>query len=143
MTSWAKELTADHPYFGDSLSGIGQSYLGEGTPERALAPLERGLAIREKNRAEPSQISETQFLLAQALWDSGRDRTRAVALARSAKEGYGDRPWWRDKVGAIDRWLAGHPQVDEGLTLGSQSRALGLSGPQTRRLCPLRGPFRP
>jgi tetratricopeptide (TPR) repeat protein len=124
LASWAKELPADHPYFADSLSGIGQSYLGEGTPERALAPLERGLAIREKNRAEPSQISETQFLLAQALWNTGRDHARARTLAWSAREGYRDRPWWRDKIAAIDRWLAGHPEAAPAATTGPKSRTV-------------------
>ncbi|HET6150322.1 MAG TPA: serine/threonine-protein kinase [Polyangia bacterium] len=111
LASWAKELPADHPYIGDSLTGLGQSFLGEGTPEPALAPLERGLAIREKNHAEPAQIAETQFLLARALWGCGRDPARAQALARSARAGYGDKPWWRDKMGTIDHWLADHQQA--------------------------------
>lgn len=124
LASWAKELPAEHPNFGDSLTGIGQSYLGEGTPEPALAPLERALLIREKIRAEPSQVSETQFLLARALWDSRRDRDRALALARSAKEGYGDQSWWRDKVAAIDRWLAAHPQAVPTASAGPKPRGV-------------------
>jgi eukaryotic-like serine/threonine-protein kinase len=111
LASWAKELPAGHPHFADSLTGMGQSYLGEGTPEKALAPLEQALAIREKNGAEPTEIAETRFLLARALWDSGQDHARALTLARAARDAYGDRPWWRDKVAAIDRWLATHAKV--------------------------------
>ena len=105
---WKKELPADHPYYGDSLNGIGRGYLEQGAPESALAPLERALAIREKSGGEPSQIGETRFLLARALWDSGRDRTRAGALALAAKEAYGDKAPWHDKVAAIDAWIAKH-----------------------------------
>jgi tetratricopeptide (TPR) repeat protein len=124
LATWAKEFPAEHPYFGDSLTGIGQSYLGEGTPEPALAPLERALVIREKIHAEPSQISETQFLLARALWDSRHDRARALALARSAKAGYGDHSWWRDKVATIDRWLAGHPEAVPTSAAGPRPRTV-------------------
>jgi eukaryotic-like serine/threonine-protein kinase len=109
LAVWNKELPPEHSNFGDSYSGIGQSYLGQDAPEPALAPLERALAIREKSGAEPSQIGETRFLLARALWDSGRDRTRAQALARAAKLAYGDKAPWRDKVDAIDAWLARNP----------------------------------
>ena len=109
LAVWNKELPPDHSDFGDSLNGIGASYLGQDEPEPALAPLERALAIREKSGAEPSQIGETRFLLARALWDSGRDRARAATLAQAAKSAYGDKAPWRDKVDAIDRWLAQHP----------------------------------
>ncbi len=108
LAVWAKELPADHPNVGDSLNGVGLSYLGQGAPDRALAPLEKALTIREKSGAEPSQIGETRFLLARALWDIGQDRARAVALARSAQQAYGDRLPWRQKVEAIDGWLEQH-----------------------------------
>jgi tetratricopeptide (TPR) repeat protein len=106
---WKKELPSDHPYFGDSLNGIGRGYVEQGAPASALAPLERALAIREKSGAETSQIGETRFLLARALWDSGGDRTRAGALAQAAKAVYGDKTQWHDKVVAIDSWIAKHP----------------------------------
>ena len=109
LAVWNKELPRDHSNVGDSLNGIGASYLGQDEPEPALAPLERALAIREKSGAEPSQIGETRFLLARALWDSGRDRARAGTLAQAARAAYGDKAPWRDKVDAIDRWLAQHP----------------------------------
>jgi tetratricopeptide (TPR) repeat protein len=108
LAAWAKELPPDHPNFGDSLTGLGQSYLGEGNPERAVAPLERALPIREKDNADPSPSAETRFLLARALWDSSRDHPRAVSLAHAAREAYGARPWWRDKVVVVDQWLATH-----------------------------------
>ena len=109
LAVWNKELAPDHSYFGDSYNGIGRSYLGQDAPESALAPLERALAIREKSGAEPSQIGETRFLLARALWDSGRDRARARTLAEAAKAAYGEKAQWRDKVEPIDRWIAQHP----------------------------------
>jgi len=124
LTSWAKELPADHPYVADSLTGIGQSYLGEGTPERAVPSLERGLAIRDKNHAEPALISETQFLLARALWEGGRDHARARELARAARTGYGDKPWWGQKVAIIERWLAGHPESGSAAAVAPRPRTV-------------------
>ena len=62
--------------------------------------------------ADPLRKAAAQarrFLLARALWDSGRDRARAATLAQAAKSAYGDKAPWRDKVDAIDRWLAQHP----------------------------------
>ena len=109
LAVWNKELPPDHSYFGDSLNGIGQSYLGQDAPEPALAPLERALAIREKSGAELSQIGETRFLLARALWDSGHDRARAQTLARAAEAAYGDKAQWRERVAVIGAWIAKHP----------------------------------
>ena len=130
LAIWAKELPPDHSYFGDSLSGMGQSLLGEGTPEKAVAPLERALAIREKTGAEPSQVGDTRFLLARALWDSGRDRARAQTLALSAKVAFGHRPAWGKKVAEIDRWLAAHqpPEPEPAPVPKQRRRSLG-SGP--------------
>jgi tetratricopeptide (TPR) repeat protein len=130
LASWAKELPAGHPNFGDSLSGIGQSFLGEGAPDKAVAPLEQALTIRERNGAETSQIGETRFLLARALWDSDQDRPRAQALARAAKEAYGDGPAWRDKIAAVDRWLATRPVAAPAV----------VSSPQKRRRVAAPGP---
>jgi tetratricopeptide (TPR) repeat protein len=103
-----KELPPGDPSFGEALSGIGQSFLGESEPDKAIAPLERAVAIRDKSESEPSHVAATIFMLARALWDSGRDRPRAVTLAKSARTVYGERPLWHDNVVEIDRWVAAH-----------------------------------
>jgi tetratricopeptide (TPR) repeat protein len=104
---WEKELGTENPNLGFALTGIGISYLIEGNPSSALAPLERALKIRSSKELERSRIAETRFALARALWDSNRDRGRARVLASDAK---------RDFVAAtkalgaadVDAWLRDH-----------------------------------
>jgi len=68
-------------------------------PPRSIELLERALRIRERAGVAGSAIAESRFALARALWDSGGDRVRAVALARNARE-------VARSPGEIDRWLA-------------------------------------
>jgi tetratricopeptide (TPR) repeat protein len=107
---WGRELPPDHPYLAYPLNGTGESLLGEGSPERALPPLERALAIRERGERDPARVAETGFALARALWDSGedhgQDRARALALAAAAKRAYQPLPPWREKAEIVGRWLA-------------------------------------
>jgi tetratricopeptide (TPR) repeat protein len=125
LAVWSKELPPDHPDFGDSLAGIGQSYLGQQAPAKAVAPLEQALAIREKIGAEPLQVADTRFMLARALWDSGGDRARAGQLAESARAVFTSRPTWRDKVEVVDGWLAAHQFKGKAKTSSTNgSRAL-------------------
>jgi hypothetical protein len=56
-------------------------------------------------------LAETQFMLAQALWDAlperGRDRPRAIALAREARDALAKVDAVRaDDLAELDRWLA-------------------------------------
>jgi tetratricopeptide (TPR) repeat protein/predicted Ser/Thr protein kinase len=69
------------------LETVGALYLDEGRPGLAIPPLERAAAIYE--RQPPAFLrwsAEIRFLLARALWETGGDRPRALALARQARE---------------------------------------------------------
>jgi tetratricopeptide (TPR) repeat protein/tRNA A-37 threonylcarbamoyl transferase component Bud32 len=116
LAIWGRELPADHPYLAYPLNGTGESLIGEGSPERALAPLERALAIRERGESDPARVAETRFALARALWESaedrGQNRPRALALAQAAKTAYAGLAPWRAKAAIVDRWLAAR-QTDE------------------------------
>ena len=90
------------------LAGLGQSYLAEHRPAAALAPLERAWQIRESHETDTALVAETDFALAQALWEAGGDQARAVRLATSALKLYAARPNFADQAGAAARWLATH-----------------------------------
>jgi len=104
----SKVLGPSHFDLSYSLNGIGISLLGLGRPREASAPLEQALSLRKKQKGKESSLAECQFYLAQALWDGGGDRQRAVRLARQAREGFakGQKP---QNVKNVDNWLS-HPR---------------------------------
>ncbi|HET6148975.1 MAG TPA: serine/threonine-protein kinase [Polyangia bacterium] len=63
-----------------ALAPLAEAELGLGHPARAVAPLEQALHIAEAADAV-TELPRLRFAMARALWDSGRDRRRARALA--------------------------------------------------------------
>ncbi|HEY4395794.1 MAG TPA: serine/threonine-protein kinase [Polyangia bacterium] len=104
---WERELGLEHRNLGYALTGIGVSYLSDADPVNAIAPLERAFKIREAQETDPSRRAETRFALARALWESGRDRQRARALAEEAREGYA-KAEVKAKLAEVDTWLRVH-----------------------------------
>jgi tetratricopeptide (TPR) repeat protein/predicted Ser/Thr protein kinase len=81
-------LPADHPYQAYPLSGLGRARLALGEPAAAVPLLERALALWESTGAASAHdLATDRFALARALWESGRDRRRALDLARLARDG--------------------------------------------------------
>ncbi|MBI5478308.1 MAG: tetratricopeptide repeat protein [Deltaproteobacteria bacterium] len=78
-------LGKDHPELASPLSFLGLAQLDAGAPAEALATFERTWPLRVKARAQPDDMAETRFGLAQALWQLGRDRPRALKLAEEAR----------------------------------------------------------
>lgn len=102
-------LGRDHPFVAYALTGIGTAHVGLGAPARALEPLERALKLRLEKNAAPTDVGETRFVLARALWDSRRDRRRAVELARRARDDFrSGKDAGVAGVAEIDAWLAKH-----------------------------------
>jgi tetratricopeptide (TPR) repeat protein len=97
-----KSLAPSDPDLSYAYDGIGQSLLGLGRPADALAPLETALRLRGPS---PSERADTQFALARALWESRKDRKRALLLGAQAKENY-VRAAAPDKARRADAWLA-------------------------------------
>jgi tetratricopeptide (TPR) repeat protein len=69
-----------------ALTGLGLSLLAENRAVEAIGSLEEARQIRETAHAPPHLRALTSFALARALWQAGRDRPRAVELAREARE---------------------------------------------------------
>jgi len=89
---------------------IGRAELALGAPERALAPLERALEITRDRVLLPERVAAVEHALADAVWRSGRDHARAIALAEAARDRLApDDPRQRARREQVDQWLARHP----------------------------------
>ncbi len=90
---------------------LGEAHLALHRPDRALALVEDAVAYFEKNAEEPIDVGVARFALARALWDSGRDRRRAMELAKLAQDDLtkaqtgDDLQSYRDQLA---RWLRDH-----------------------------------
>ncbi len=65
---------------------LGEIHLKMKHPELALPPLEDSVAYFAAHSDDNYDVGMAHFRLASALWSSGRDRTRALALARQAAD---------------------------------------------------------
>ncbi|MCP3169665.1 tetratricopeptide repeat protein [Myxococcus qinghaiensis] len=91
-----------------SLRDLGTAFLKLDRPAEALVPLERAVAGWDKATPGPGQRTEVKFLLAQALWESGKDRARALKLVAEARTmAMKDDPSEKT-LPLINEWLAKH-----------------------------------
>jgi eukaryotic-like serine/threonine-protein kinase len=104
-------LLARSPAAGELLIGaqvnLAKAYVELRRPARAVPVLER--LAKDLARLNPQGRAALEYTLAQALWDSGRDRRRARALAGRALAGFqaleGTPP---EQIAEIKRWLKRH-----------------------------------
>ncbi len=97
-----------HPSLRDPLFALGKDLLFALQPPRAVAPLERALALGEKTLAA-AELSELRFALAQALWGATLDKDRARRLALLARDGRPKAPAGTDEgLTKIESWIAAH-----------------------------------
>ena len=108
MALWEKQLPKDHLFLSYGLTGVGLSFLGQGKPALAVAPLERALRIRLDKEPSPRWIAQTEFALACALWDSGQQQDRARVLAASAHDRYSKIPTLKKRQDEVTTWLSKH-----------------------------------
>jgi serine/threonine protein kinase/tetratricopeptide (TPR) repeat protein len=101
-----KALKQDHPDFIPTLIGLGQAYLGKKEPARAVAPLERAVRLRLAYPDSPVQLASARFMLARALWESGRDKSQALRVAEQAREHYVRWGVARKELSSVKAWLA-------------------------------------
>ncbi|HWB75411.1 MAG TPA: hypothetical protein VG755_10650, partial [Nannocystaceae bacterium] len=86
---------------------LGEAKLALGEPAEAIAPIERALALREAKKLDPLELARTKFSLARALMAAGRDRDRALVLARAAVAEYRTLgPRSDDWLTDAEKWLA-------------------------------------
>ena len=73
------------PDFAEQLQGLGEAEIAQGRPADAIAALEESVKMWEKAQHRPGQLADARFALARALWESSRDRPRALSLAQAAR----------------------------------------------------------
>jgi hypothetical protein len=107
MSIWEREMGADDPSVANALTTIGRSSLGMENVREAIANLQRAFAIYKRSDPQPSQLAETTFLLAQAMWQKRSGHREAVSFALEAKKNYSEA---RDdsQVAEVTRWLETH-----------------------------------
>ncbi|MBA3457575.1 MAG: serine/threonine protein kinase [Deltaproteobacteria bacterium] len=88
LALFTKALGADHPNIAHALIGLARCDLALGNLGLALDEAQRSFAIRERAEQDPAALAEASFVLAQTLWETKRDRPRALSLARSAADRY-------------------------------------------------------
>ena len=80
-----------------------------GRTRRGLVALGWQAAAGRRHESSKELLAETQFMLAQALWEapeSGRDRPRAIALAEQARDTFEQVGYARRAdIADIERWL--------------------------------------
>jgi tetratricopeptide (TPR) repeat protein len=81
-------LGAEHPALVEPLTILGRALIEQHTPEEAIAPLERALALPSGHFAVGDERADTKFALARALGAAERDRDRARKLAQEALAAY-------------------------------------------------------
>ena len=109
LSIWEKSLGADHPNTSHPLMGLAKILIAQDRPAEALPLLERAVRVREKSSAPPAELAQAQFLLARTLWTTGREHTRAVSLARNARDRLresGDAG--ASELARVEAWLATH-----------------------------------
>ncbi|HEX3480956.1 MAG TPA: serine/threonine-protein kinase [Kofleriaceae bacterium] len=98
-------LGRDHRQIGELLTDLGEAYVELHRADQAVPILERALKLRPDET--PGHLAPPRFLLARALWDAGRDRPRAIALARQAAEAQ-IAPGEGVTQAEISAWVAAH-----------------------------------
>jgi len=88
------------------LLGLGERSLARGDPGAAAPLLERALAVHDFE-ANPA----VQITLAEALWQIGKDRPRAIDLAEQARASY-EHVGHQPGQARAARWLAEHPRAN-------------------------------
>jgi len=92
----------------DVLSVLGAAYMVSNQPRKALELLERSHTLRLAAKPEAGELAETRMLLARALWDTGTDRGRAIALAEQVRDAYAAKPRFEPERDAAIAWLDAH-----------------------------------
>lgn len=102
----------EDPQTAELLVDLAELALAQLREANAISKAERALSVLTESDAAPSSIDRARFVLARALWDvgvdEGRDRPRAVALARQVRAARRDAEE-RDVDGEdVDAWLEEH-----------------------------------
>jgi serine/threonine-protein kinase len=109
LTVMERETDPEGVYVTHPLLALGVSHVGLGLYREALPSLERAARIREAKEASPVRKGEVHFALGRALWGSGQDRARALAMVEQARDEFRANPATpatQRELADIELWLA-------------------------------------
>jgi tetratricopeptide (TPR) repeat protein len=100
---------AGHPSVGEVLTSIAQVHLKRGAVATAISLLRQALSKFEARKPPPASLALARFVMARALWRSGRDREQARVLAAQARDGFArDGPASERDLAKVREWLVRH-----------------------------------
>jgi tetratricopeptide (TPR) repeat protein/tRNA A-37 threonylcarbamoyl transferase component Bud32 len=110
---WEAALGPDNPELVNALVNIGTIYVETERSEHAREPLQRAVALRERQSGKPVDLAEARFALARALWSDELERSTSHTLARFALDTFcraGD--LYAEDCRRVQEWLGTHDVVD-------------------------------
>lgn len=90
---------------GEVLQTLGDIHLRLRRPERAIEALEIARRSHHRYPDGPGHMAPINALLAQALWESGRDRDRARGLAVEARQQMEGDERMAKNLAELERWM--------------------------------------
>ncbi len=106
LAGYERSIGPDQLYSAYPLIGIARARLLRGELELARVAVDRALELRTRHRAPVGEIAEAQAVRAELLWALG-ERERALALAKTAREGFiADGKLREGDLEKLDVWLA-------------------------------------
>lgn len=88
-------------------AGIGMTLLDLQRPIESIPPLERAVETYSRQVAVSDRGGRSRFALARALWETRRDRRRALELAREAETNFRrSGPLWVDRADEVNAWIS-------------------------------------
>jgi len=106
MLALESTVAVESPFLGQAYSNFADALLALREPG-ASTPAAKGFGIREKLADDPLQLAEARFIYGQALWRDNRDRPRAVALVKQARDEMRAIGADATSLPRVERWLAG------------------------------------
>ena len=103
---WTTLVGEQHYWLAYPLTALGKTLVADGRSAEAIELLERAVRLREHGEANRSLLAESQFALARARWNVGRDREATRPLAVAARDSYRAQPAKAKNAAEIDAWLA-------------------------------------
>jgi tetratricopeptide (TPR) repeat protein len=99
-------LGPEHASLAFALIGLAELLVTERRIADAVPLLERALAVRDNGDEAAELVAESRFALGRVLWQTGRDRARAVELVEQARAGFATSEARTGKLAEVDRWLS-------------------------------------
>lgn len=91
-----------------ALAVRGEAELAMGQTGRAIASVERSLALHGPTPASLHELGYAKYVLARALWQRGGQRRRAVSLAQEAYHALESGGSAEPNIRLVRRWLELH-----------------------------------